>query len=249
MEVGIFAWLAPFILGVSFLYGSAGHGGATGYLAIFAIAGITNPAIAPMVLTLNLIVSSIGFYNFRRFGFFRLDLLWPFILTSIPAAFLGAQIPLSTRMFENILGLILLASAGIMVLSVNKTGIPPVNFQKSNILWIGIPAGLLIGLVSGAVGIGGGIFLTPLLILTGLASVKHTAAIASAFIFLNSASGLSGHLIRGHIEWAWLWPFIIIVSAGGFLGSYLAAGKFSMKRVRYLTVAVLLIAGLKLLLL
>ena len=238
--------LAPVFLGMAFLYGSAGHGGASGYLAIFALAGVTDPAIAPLVLTLNVIVSGIGFQNFYRFGHFRFSLLWPFVITSIPAAFLGARVELAVELFELALGIVLLLSALFIGVSGMKERLSKIDLSHINVLWLGLPAGFLIGLVSGAVGIGGGIFLTPLLIITGIASVKHTAATASAFIFLNSLSGLSGHILRDNIMWEWLLPFVIIVGIGGFLGSWLSAGKFTSSIVRYLTLIVLLVAGFKL---
>lgn len=247
MEDLNFWLLAPLFLGIAFLYGSAGHGGASGYLALFALAGVTDPAIAPLVLALNVIVSAIGFQNFYRFGHFHLSLLWPFIITSVPAAFAGARIPVSMELFEMILGIALLLSTLVMGISGVKGYLKNIDLSHVNILWIGLPAGFIIGMVSGSVGIGGGIFLTPLLIITAIASVKQTAAVASAFIFVNSVSGLTGHILRDNIWWEWLIPFLIIVGIGGFLGSYLSAGRFTSWIVRYLTMAVLFVAGIKLL--
>lgn len=246
MEDLNFWLLFPFFAVMAFLYGSAGHGGASGYLALFAIAGVTDPAIAPMVLTMNVIVSGIGFQNFYRFGYFRFSLLWPFVITSIPAAFLGARVDLSVEAFELALGVVLLLSALFMGISGMRERWSKIDLSNINVLWLGLPAGFLIGLVSGTVGIGGGVFLTPLLIITAIASVKHTAATASAFIFLNSLSGLSGHILRDNIMWEWLLPFVITVGVGGYIGSYLSAGSFTTTIVRALTIIVLLIAGFKL---
>lgn len=226
---------------VAFLYSSVGHGGASGYLALMALFGIDAAVMKPSALILNLFVSSIAFISYYRAGYFRLRLLLPFALTSIPAAFLGATLEIPPELYKKILGVALfIAALRILVrprdeLERKKVSIP-----------LALLAGGGIGFFSGMVGIGGGIILSPLLLITRWGGMKETAAASAAFIFLNSLAGLSGHVMAGMEVSPKIIPWIIVVIIGGALGSWSGGFRLSVKQLRYLITGVLVIASLKL---
>ena len=171
---------------MAFLYASVGHGGASGYLAIMAIFAIAPPVMKQTALLLNLGVSLMSFIAFYRQGYFKWNLFWPFALGSIPAAFLGARIPLTDSTYKQILGACLFLAVIRMVVTLKES-----EPRKLN-LGLGVLSGSVIGLLSGMIGIGGGIILSPLLLLFRWASLKEAAAISALFIFVNSVSGLAG---------------------------------------------------------
>ncbi len=238
-------WTLPLFFGVALLYSSVGHGGASGYLALFALLGIATSRIVPIALTLNILVAGIGFFNYSRRGFFSFKLLLPFVLASIPAAYIGGSIQLPTHIFGMILGSALLAAAVRMLFlhEVHATAESTMNRWP-----ISLTLGGVLGLISGLVGIGGGVFLSPILLFMKWADAKQTAAVSAAFIVLNSMSGLAGHLSRGNIEYEALFSVAAVVLGGGLIGSYLGA-RFARPRVLQILLGiVLLIAGGKLLL-
>lgn len=226
---------------VAFLYSSVGHGGASGYLALMALFGIEAAVMKPSALILNLFVSSIAFLSYYRAGHFRLRLLLPFAITSIPAAFIGASLHIPPEVYKKILGVALLIAALRIV-------VRPRDEAERNKLSIPIAlfSGALIGFFSGMIGIGGGIILSPLLLITRWAGMKQTAAVSAAFIFLNSLAGLSGHLVAGMEVYPKIFLWIVVVIIGGILGSWSGGFKLSPKQLRYLITAVLFIASMKL---
>jgi uncharacterized membrane protein YfcA len=236
--------LAFFI--VALLYSSVGHGGASAYLAILVLMGFPRDQIAPTVLLLNLIVTSGGWFHFWKAGHFSWRLLLPFILTSVPAAFLGGSIHLSSQLFAWVLFAVLF-SAGLRFLFLTRTIQPAVSLSQKQVYSIGLPAGLILGFVAGLVGIGGGIFLSPLILLLGWADAKQTAAISSAFIVLNSISGLAARFFGGTPDWELLIPLGLAVFLGGQVGSRLGARHFHPRLIQQILGLVLLIASLKLL--
>lgn len=238
----------PLFFIVAFVYSSVGHGGASGYLALFALFGIATPAVAPVALMLNVIVASTGWWRYWKSGYFSGTMLLPFIVASIPAAFLGGLITLSPRVFSLILGLALLWAAIRLAIveeiKAEATANPVVSSQQ---IWVwGIPIGGGIGLLSGLVGIGGGIFLSPILLFLRWADVKRTAALSSAFIVLNSMSGLAGHLTRSSVDLLSFFPYALAVTAGGFLGAHTGAVRLRPKTLQVLLAIVLVVAGVKL---
>jgi len=239
MELEIFFILA--ICLVAFLYSSVGHGGASGYLGLMAIFGIEVALMKPSALILNLFVSSIAFISFYRAGHFRLRLLLPFVVTSIPLAFLGASLEVSPELYKKILGVCLFLAALRLVIRTGDDG-----EQKKLSIPIALAAGAVIGFFSGMVGIGGGIILSPLLLLTRWGRMKETAAAAAAFIFLNSLAGLSGHLSAGMEVSPKIALWIIAVMVGGLLGSWTGGFRLSALQLKYLVTTVLLIASIKL---
>lgn len=239
--------LLPLFLLAAALYASVGHGGASAYLAIFALAGIASPAIAPAALILNIVAASISFWSYRRAGHFSAKLLLPFVLTSIPASLAGAMIHLSQPMYSLILGVALLLAAVRMLLP-GLIANRPEGRDTGRIRLSALLIGLLVGLVSGAVGIGGGVFLSPLLLLFGWADVKRTAAVSSAFIVLNSLAGIAGHAVQGNIHpWPGLYYLAAAVGGGAILGSLYSTRHLAPRKLQVALGLVLMLASVKLL--
>ncbi|MGH7773716.1 MAG: sulfite exporter TauE/SafE family protein [Candidatus Binatia bacterium] len=230
---------------MAILYSSVGHGGATAYLAILVLAGFAREAIAPTVLALNILVTLLGTINYYRAGHFDARLLLPFVLTSIPAAFLGGSLRLSEGTHSIILGLTLLA-AGLRFLLFTEPITARQALPRGLLFGVGLPVGFALGFLAGLIGIGGGIFLSPLLLLMGWADAKKTAAISAGFIFLNSLSGLTAHVIKGPPDWALLGILAITVLIGGGIGSYIGAFRLLPMTLQRLLGLVLLVAGSKL---
>lgn len=239
------AWLLPIFLIVALLYSSVGHGGASAYLGILALAGFSRPEIAPVVLVLNILVTSMGVINYLRAGHLPARLLLPFVVASIPAAFLGGAVEVSPSLFSGILGLTLLA-AGLRFLLFNRPveSHPPAGAARTYA--IGVPVGFGLGFLSGLIGIGGGIFLSPLLLIMGWSDAKKTAGLSAAFIVLNSASGLVAHSLREPMSWALLLPLAGAVIAGGAVGSWWGAFRIPPVTLQRLLGWVLLAACVKL---
>jgi uncharacterized membrane protein YfcA len=239
-------YLVPAFFLAAMLYASVGHGGASAYLAILVLAGFTRNEIAPTVLVLNILVTTLGALNYRRAGHLDLRLLLPFILTSIPAAFLGGSLQVSEKTFSVILGWTLLVAA-LRFLVFTKPITGKQDFTPGLLFGVGLPVGLALGFLAGLIGIGGGIFLSPLLLLMGWADAKKTAAVSAGFILLNSLSGLIAHLIRTAPDWPLLSVLAITVLVGGWIGSYRGAYKLQPVTLQRLLGVVLLIASAKLL--
>ena len=240
MQLDIFFLLA--ICLVAFLYSSVGHGGASGYLALMALFGVEVSMMKPSALILNLFVSSIAFISYYRAGHFRVRLLLPFVVTSIPMAFLGASLEIPPELYKKILGVCLFIAALRIVI---RTG-EEEGEQKKLSIPIALAAGALIGFFSGMIGIGGGIILSPLLLLTHWGRMKETAAVSAAFIFLNSLAGLSGHVIAGMEVSPQIIVWIVAVMVGGLLGSWTGGFKLTAAQLKYLITTVLVIASIKL---
>jgi uncharacterized membrane protein YfcA len=239
MGMEIIFLLAMFL--VAFLYSSVGHGGASGYLALMALFGIEVVLMKPSALILNLFVSSIAFYAFYRAGHFRLRLLLPFVISSVPLAFLGGTMEISPELYKKILGACLFIAALRILIRPGKEG----ELRKLSIP-IALVTGALIGFFSGMIGIGGGIILSPVLLLTRWGGMKETAAASAAFIFLNSLAGLSGHLVAGMEVSSGIILWIAVVVAGGLLGSRFGGFRFTVVQLKYLMTLVLVIASIKL---
>ncbi|TBH70700.1 sulfite exporter TauE/SafE family protein [Aquirufa antheringensis] len=225
---------------MAFLYASVGHGGASGYLAVMALFAIAPPLMKQTALLLNLGVSLMSFLAFYRQGFFRWTLFWPFALGSIPAAFLGARIPLTDSTYKQILGACLFLAVIRMVISLKEAT------QRSLPAVLGIFTGAAIGLLSGMIGIGGGIILSPLLLLFRWASLKEAAAVSALFIFVNSVSGLAGLKTWIPLDQSQLLYWLFASLVGGFLGARWGAGIASYAKVKWILALVLVIASLKL---
>jgi uncharacterized membrane protein YfcA len=240
--------LLPLFVVVAALYASVGHGGASGYLALFAIGGILSREVVPMALMLNIAVAAISFFNYWRSGHFSPSLLLPFVVTSIPAAYLGGSMEVREEVFRLVLGgMLLLVAARLAFL--REIPRRPGGMSPTQRWALAAVLGAGLGLLSGMVGIGGGVFLSPVMLFLGWADLKGTAAVSSAFIVLNSAAGLLGHAARG-IEIAPAVPVLVAaVMLGGFLGSALGARRLSARALQVALALVLAMAGGKLIVL
>ncbi|SDL40576.1 hypothetical protein SAMN04487898_11865 [Pedobacter sp. ok626] len=240
MELDIYIAFSLYLVG--FLYASVGHGGASGYIAVLSLFAIPVSTYKPLILILNILVAGVGFYQFWQAGYFRWKLCRVFLVTSIPAAFIGSKYSLEGNIYHLLLGLALILPI------IKLLGIKP-NEDKATKPVKLIPAlliGTIIGGLSGMLNIGGGIFLSPVLILLGWANVKEAAAASAIFIVLNSLSGLLGSaatliITPSAITW------FIMAAAGGITGAYWGSSRFQHITVRYLLSAVLTIASVKLL--
>lgn len=236
--------IIPLFFLVAFLFSSVGHGGASGYLALFALAGLARSEIAPVVLVLNILVASSSFINYYRAKHFSIQLLLPFIISSIPAAFVGGLLKVSSFTFAIILGSVLLLAAVRLLLVKDQIETRWQKYSGKAFYW-GIPIGFVIGILSGITGVGGGIFLSPFLLLTGWADAKKTAAVSGAFIILNSLSALVAKSLSAPINLDIALILGVVVLIAGQLGSRLGAFKFQPEILQKLLGAVLLIAGFK----
>lgn len=231
------------ILVLAFLYSSVGHAGASGYIAAMSLAGVAVPEIRPAALIMNLGVACFGMWHFIRGGHLRGKLTWPFLAPALALAWLGARIEVPVHIVSLILGAVLLLSAIRFLLPSPKSAAEP----EPPGLAVALPTGAALGFLAGLTGTGGGIFLTPLLLLAGWATPKTAAAASIVFIAGNSLAGLIGFASKaGPLPWhlASLLPFALV---GGFIGSRLGSYHFSPLTIRRLLAAVLLIASFKLL--
>lgn len=228
---------------ISLLYSSVGHGGASGYLALLSFFAVGQEAMAATALCLNLLVAGLAFFNFAKARHFSWSLTWPFLAASIPCAFLGGYMRVSSHFYHSLLAAVLLFACIRMAMPLRGAE----NHRDLPSLLISLPVGGAIGLLSGIVGVGGGIFLSPILILCRWADTKSTAAASAFFILINSLAGLAGRYFRGGVE---LMPYaaVLVFAAftGGILGSQLGAGCLSPKTLRRTLVFVLLSACFKL---
>ena len=243
---------------VALLYASVGHAGATGYIAVMGLAGLRPEVIRPTALVLNLVVAAIGSVQFARAGHVRRDLLLPLAAASVPAAAIGGGLTLPTAAFEAALGLVLAFSAvrlgfgppsggGPGAVPAGRLGDedPPPRPRLAIPALAAIGAGL--GLASGLTGVGGGVFLTPLLLTLGVASTRQVAAVSVVFILVNSAAGLLGWLASGRNLAAIAPEVVAAAAAGGFAGSHLGAFRLPVRWLRLLMAIVLAVASVKLL--
>jgi uncharacterized protein len=240
MDYGILFYLL--ILIVAALYSSVGHGGASGYLAIMAIFAVSPDNMRASALMLNLFVSAISFYAFYRGGFFRMRLLWPFILLSVPMSFIGARVAIEPSVYRVILGIFLILAVFRMIFTTKASvTLRPVHIPLALFL------GALLGFFSGLIGIGGGIILSPILLLLRWASIKETAAVSAIFILLNSASGIVGLASAGALNPVNdIYLMIAAGISGSIAGSWLGRAKLTPAKLTYLLAGVLLFASFKL---
>lgn len=245
METGILILLVACIFGAALLYASVGHGGGSGYLAAMALIGIEPMLMKPTALALNVLVGTIGTIKFYRAGYFSWRLFWPFAVTSVPFAFIGGSIVLSAVVYQPIVGMVLLFAGYRLAFSKPATGDDQVTSVRK--IW-GLAAGVVIGLLSGLTGVGGAIFLSPLLLLGGWATPRTASGVAAAFVLVNSISGLMGHVSYVSAPPDFL-PYVAAAAAlGGWIGAELGSRRLAPRLILRLLAVVLLVAGLKMLL-
>jgi len=226
---------------IAFLYSSVGHAGASGYIATMTLFGLAPTIIRPTALVLNILVASIGSFQFWRVGHFSWKLFWPFALLYIPAAYAGGYLHPSASILRILIGIVLLFSAARLLF---RRRDPSQTFPPSRPTAIGVGAGL--GFVAGLTGTGGGIFLTPLLLFCQWAHIRQAAAVSALFIWVNSIAGLIGYFtkVRSIPSLGLILAAAAIV--GGVIGSHLGSRRFAVRVISLCLATVLLIAGTKL---
>lgn len=242
-----------YILVVSFflialIYSSVGFGGGTSYLALMGVMLIDFQVMRPVALLCNIIVVTGGTYIFFKEGHLNLKKCWPFLVASIPLAFLGGYWPIKQSTFFVILGIALIVASFFLwfqdLLMKRKELMQP----KRDSLFLNLSLGGAIGFLSGLVSIGGGIFLSPILHLLNWDEAKRISALASIFILVNSISGLIGQLARSSaLDWNFMWPLLLAVLAGGQIGTRLGARKFNPVYIKRITAVLILFAGINIL--
>lgn len=245
-------WLAPLFFLVAVLYSSVGFGGGSSYLALLVLAGLPLAQVVPLGLACNIVVTALGVLSFLRSGDLKLCRATPFTLISIPAAYLGGRVPIERTTFLLLLGASLLVASGRLFMRDPK---PRQRFFSAGVIprwtrWGVAPiVGGVLGFFSGMTGIGGGIYLSPLLFLTGWGSAGQIAATASFFILVNSLSGMAGQIAKsGFVMSASVTiPLALAVMVGGWAGSRLATQKFSPLMIRRVTAALILLVSMNLL--
>jgi hypothetical protein len=228
---------------IAFLYSSVGHAGASGYIAVLTLAGLGASVVRPTSLALNVLVAVLTTYQFWRAGHFAWPRFWPFAALSVPAAFLGGYLEVPNEVFKALVGAVLLLSAARFMMSREDPAVVRPPSRRT-----ALAAGGGLGLLSGLTGTGGGVFLTPLMLLMDWAKTKHTAAVSAAFILVNSIAGLAGFLTSGRPLPRFAWGLGVVAVGAGLAGSYLGSRRFPVRTIRLTLAVVLVIAGLKLLL-
>jgi uncharacterized membrane protein YfcA len=243
METSIVVLVAALLAIVALLYSTVGHAGGSGYLAVMALVGIAPATMRPAALVLNILVALIAATKFFRAGHFSWSLFWPFAIVSVPAAFVGGMMGLPSHVYKIVVGVILLYSAAHAFMT------PRVLAEKAQAtppLPVALTTGLAIGVISGLIGVGGGIFLSPLVLFMGWAGARQAAAVSAMFILVNSVSGLLGQLAAVRTLPSYLLFWAVAVVAGGWVGATYGSERLPTTALRRALAAVLVIAGLKL---
>ncbi len=232
------------LFSIALLYSSVGHGGASSYLALMTLWGIETNLIKSSALVLNMLVSAIAFFQYARLGYFKWKLIWPFLLASVPMAYWGSGFTVDESLYKKILGVLLLFSVVRLLGFVSKS-----TSQKQLLqLPLALVIGGAIGFVSGLIGIGGGIILSPVILLLGWAGMKETAAASALFILVNSAAGLAGMFQSQSFVFPGEWAWIAATLGGGLCGSYWGSKVAPVKQISYVLAVVLTVASVKLML-
>ena len=241
-EYSIVFFISLFIIAA--MYSSVGHGGASGYLALLVIYGCSPTVMKPTALLLNVLVSLIAFIQYYRTRNFNWKIFIPLAVTSIPLAFMGGTISLDANVYKIMLGILLIVAA-FRFIFIQKG-------KADQIVEANIPAllliGAVIGLISGMIGIGGGVILSPILLILNWADIKQTAGISALFIFVNSIAGLGGGFINGLQFNNAMLLMLGVALIGGFVGSYVGSCLLVPNTLKKVLAVVLLIASIKLLL-
>ena len=269
-----YLWLLPAVFVVAALYASVGHGGGSGYLALLALTGVVDPAsMSTTALLLNVVVAGIGTWTFTRGGYLHWSITWPFIVASIPLAFIGGLADVDPVLYGALLAVSLGAAAVriaqtarahaadevdalpiAVAASPSRGGVatmqaPTRSAARPPRLRVAIPTGGAIGLVSGIVGVGGGIFLSPIMMLGRWGTARQVAATSAVFVLVNSIAGLVGRAASGTLAVDGLAPLLLAATAGGVVGARLGAHHVDGVGLRYALAAVLVVAAVKSLLL
>lgn len=244
MDDTILLLLACAMLLASFVYASVGHGGASAYIAAMALAGLAPAEMRPIALTLNVLVSSLATWKFWRAGHFRWRLFWPFAAVSIPFAYLGGAITLPGHLYKTVVGLVLVY-AGWQLWRSFRAG-DEMRTPREPAIPLAMAIGAAMGLLAGLTGVGGGIFLSPLVLMLGWAGTKQTSAVAAPFILVNSLAGLAAGFAAGTAALPQsIWLLAGVVLMGGWMGAEYGSRRFANPIVRRVLAVVLVVAGIK----
>lgn len=237
-QVQLYLLAGVFFL-VAFFYSSVGLGGGSSYTALLAVFGFSAPVIPMISLSLNLVVTTIGSIIFFRNKHTRIRLVGPFLVSSIPMAYLGGAMQVPKEIFYLILLISLVLAAWRIYFPPDAKPLVVGSFWKVILCLV---AGGLLGLVAGIVGIGGGIYLVPLIILLGLGSAKEAAACGAVFIWVNSVSGMAARLQYNSIDLMPYFPLIAAVLAGGLAGSFMGSARFAPRTMEKILGSILVVA-------
>ena len=227
---------------IAMLYAMVGHGGASGYLALMAIFGVAPETMKPTALLLNVFVSLVAFAQFYKSGHFKFSMFWPLALASVPMAWLGGTVHIEAALYKKILAVLLLLPM-LRILWRRELEINELSPYNPVLLAV---MGAAIGYVSGLIGIGGGILLSPLLLLLRWSTQKQTAALSALFIFVNSIAGLLGQFSQGITLSHDMLTYVVIAFLGGFIGANWGAFRLQQQQLKYVLMVVLVIAIFKL---
>lgn len=233
-----------FLVGAA-LYASVGHGGASSYLAVMALFGLAADVMKPTALALNILVAGVATFRFYRAGLFSRNLFWPFAIASVPAAFVGGATELTGRWYKILVGVVLLYAAVWMFRSARR--VTPAITRRPPI-WAALVSGAVIGFLSGLSGVGGGIFLSPLLLYLGWAETRETSGVTAPFILVNSVAGLLGHLSSVERLPPAVPIWAVAAVTGGWIGATYGSRAAPAPVLRQLLSVVLVVAGAKLIL-
>ncbi|MFN8393749.1 MAG: sulfite exporter TauE/SafE family protein [Bacteroidia bacterium] len=243
MSMDLILLAAGLFLVIATLYSSIGHAGASGYLAVMALLSFPTDSIKPISLVLNIVVAGIAAFRFIRAGYFDLRVFLSFAVASLPMAYIAGAMKLDAHYFKLGAGVFLILSGVVMLL---KGYLQPATEEKRRMpLLAALPIGAVVGWISGLIGVGGGIFLSPILILARWTSVKEAGGVSALFILVNSISGLLGNraslsLLDGSMAW---WVAAVVV--GGLVGSYLGTKRYGNRVILGCLFLVLVSAGIK----
>lgn len=234
--------LTGLIFVAALLYASVGHGGASGYLAAMALVGIPVTVMRPSALALNVLVSALATYRFYKVGAFSHRLFWPLAIASVPCAFVAGTLTLPTHFYKPLVGLVLIYAA----VQSFRTAKASVSIELRPVqTWVLVVVGACLGALSGLTGVGGGIFLSPILILYRWASTKVVSGIAAAFILVNSIAGLAGISVRTVPVTTTFAFWAIAAVIGGYLGAEYGSKRLGNPAIQRLLSLVLMVAGIK----
>jgi uncharacterized membrane protein YfcA len=233
-------WLLAILFGITaFLYSSVGLAGGSSYIALLTIFGASYVVIPTISLAMNILVSTIGAVNYFRGRHARIRLIVPFLISSVPMAYLGGTVRLPAHLF-NILLIIFLTIVAVKIYLFKQFSLRLQLTEGAKIM-LSLLIGFALGFISGALGLGGGIYLVPLIILFGLGTVKEAAACGSFFIWVNSVAGLTARLHSQPLPGISILPLLLCVGIGGYAGSFLGANRFRPRTMqRFLGVIVLI---------
>lgn len=244
-DAGVVWLIGALFFVLAMLYSSVGHAGASGYLAVMALFEVPANLMRPVALSLNILVASIAVYRFHKAGYLKAEDIWPLVLLSVPCAFIGGSLTLPTDVYRPVLGALLLVSAAYLLWS---TFTDPETFAKDKARLPRAPAlglGGGIGLLSGLTGIGGGVLLSPTVLILRWTNIRRTSAIAASFILFNSTAGLAGNVISSGPFPAVIPVWAAAAILGGLIGSKLGSQILAPRVLVWLLSLALMVAGLK----